>query len=574
MTDPNRAADPATIVFLQERLVALGVTQTPPTGVFDDATRAALTLLQEARGLPVTGEPDFDTWIALLSVDPLDAGPAAFSAEDSEEEPFIEIPPGGVGPLLGEAQLRLRALGQTIGDESSNGPETSAALRRFQADHFAPETGALDEETWRQLAYESADVPALFRFAAPSDLEDQAGALAFGLSYRDVEGSGGYAYRQYEDGAVEITRSPSKGAIGKTLREGPGWSAITAEIGTWPSESPSSLARGAKGPAVRALQERINALGFGPIGTDGDFGPGTVDALRRFQEATGLPVTGALDEATAARLAEPWPTLSPGDAAPEVYALQARLKALGYAVPEQTGALDPATVEAVRAFQQKAGLPVTGAVDAATHGHILAARAVPLPDAVVGAEREKLANLARERVAELPEEVRARVLGVMLEAINWYGLREIPAGSNGGPEIGVITADFMPKGQALPPWCGLAVSHWLFHGLNATNWKETPLGFRNGSALAFGRWGEQKGRLIAGSGHAPPGSILVMYRQGSGSDAGSRPAGVGKWEGVGHTGLVLADLGDSVLSIDGNLSDKCLSRTRKKDILIGYVTWW
>lgn len=55
---------------------------------------------------------------------------------------------------------------------------------------------------------------------------------------------------------------------------------------------------------VAGAQARLNQLNFptGPV--DGVLGPKTGDALRRFQQAWGLAVTGALDEATAKRLVE------------------------------------------------------------------------------------------------------------------------------------------------------------------------------------------------------------------------------------------------------------------------------
>lgn len=52
---------------------------------------------------------------------------------------------------------------------------------------------------------------------------------------------------------------------------------------------------GAKSKANAELQRR---LGFGPIDADGIFGTETKKALERFQENSGIPVTGAVDRAT------------------------------------------------------------------------------------------------------------------------------------------------------------------------------------------------------------------------------------------------------------------------------------
>jgi TonB family protein len=49
---------------------------------------------------------------------------------------------------------------------------------------------------------------------------------------------------------------------------------------------------------ARQVQERLRLAGFNPGAADGVPGPQTVPALRQYQTAQGLPVTGLLDEAT------------------------------------------------------------------------------------------------------------------------------------------------------------------------------------------------------------------------------------------------------------------------------------
>jgi GH24 family phage-related lysozyme (muramidase) len=56
------------------------------------------------------------------------------------------------------------------------------------------------------------------------------------------------------------------------------------------------------GPAVKALQRRLAALGFDPNGIDGVFGAGTDAAVRAFQAARGLTVDGIVGPATQAAL--------------------------------------------------------------------------------------------------------------------------------------------------------------------------------------------------------------------------------------------------------------------------------
>lgn len=60
-------------------------------------------------------------------------------------------------------------------------------------------------------------------------------ATAGGLVYRDVQGRGGYVYRQYEDGSLLILKSPRGGAstlLNENTRE---FAAISKEIGPFPT---------------------------------------------------------------------------------------------------------------------------------------------------------------------------------------------------------------------------------------------------------------------------------------------------------------------------------------------------
>jgi peptidoglycan hydrolase-like protein with peptidoglycan-binding domain len=62
------------------------------------------------------------------------------------------------------------------------------------------------------------------------------------------------------------------------------------------------LRRGDTGPAVRALQRRLAAAGSDPGPVDGRFGPRTAAALRAYQRAQHLDVTGRADLETATAL--------------------------------------------------------------------------------------------------------------------------------------------------------------------------------------------------------------------------------------------------------------------------------
>lgn len=61
-------------------------------------------------------------------------------------------------------------------------------------------------------------------------------------------------------------------------------------------------ARDSDDGGVAGVQGRLRNLGLDPGAIDGDAGPRTQEALAMFQSSHGLPATGALDDATVARL--------------------------------------------------------------------------------------------------------------------------------------------------------------------------------------------------------------------------------------------------------------------------------
>lgn len=67
------------------------------------------------------------------------------------------------------------------------------------------------------------------------------------------------------------------------------------------------LQPGEKGPDVRGLQENLNQLKMTgtdgkPLKVDGDYGDNTREAVRKYQQANGLPETGTADRATLEKL--------------------------------------------------------------------------------------------------------------------------------------------------------------------------------------------------------------------------------------------------------------------------------
>ncbi|MCU0271726.1 MAG: fasciclin domain-containing protein [Acidimicrobiales bacterium] len=113
---------------------------------------------------------------------------------------------------------------------------------------------------------------------------------------------------------------------------------------------------------VAALQTDLQTAGFydGPI--DGIYGPETVAAVKALQEQAGLPVTGLMDRASQAALAE----LLAGQSASQVKALQGLLTGLGYWSGPIDGVWTDELGVALARLQSDLGLEPTGTIDIAT----------------------------------------------------------------------------------------------------------------------------------------------------------------------------------------------------------------
>jgi peptidoglycan hydrolase-like protein with peptidoglycan-binding domain len=163
-----------------------------------------------------------------------------------------------------------------------------------------------------------------------------------------------------------------------------------------------SLARGDHGPTVRELQSRLFQLDWLPELTTGTFDATTYAAVKGFQDKRGLDATGVVDEQTWRRLRamtttpthdqlfnvlHPGPALlTSGDRGDDVRDLQARLKAIAWYFGDVTGSYDAQTVKAVKGFQDKREIPVTGAVDQRTLDRLDAMTYTPTHDAMYNVE--------------------------------------------------------------------------------------------------------------------------------------------------------------------------------------------
>ncbi|NTV30308.1 MAG: peptidoglycan-binding protein [Candidatus Omnitrophica bacterium] len=115
-------------------------------------------------------------------------------------------------------------------------------------------------------------------------------------------------------------------------------------------------------PKVEELQKLLKLLGYNIGRADGRFGPGTREAVAKFQAEEGLEVTRFVDKAT-------WAHLQAYASSPFVHngqlsgkAIQLALRKAGFDPGKADGQMGKNTRDAVKAFQLAQGLDPDGHV--------------------------------------------------------------------------------------------------------------------------------------------------------------------------------------------------------------------
>jgi peptidoglycan hydrolase-like protein with peptidoglycan-binding domain len=145
-------------------------------------------------------------------------------------------------------------------------------------------------------------------------------------------------------------------------------------------EPPPVLEPGDRGVQVRQLQGRLSQLAWYAPPMSGRYDRSTRQGVSGFQAKRGLEATGVVDIATWKRLramtrmpstdemfnrAGP-PLFEPGDEGRDVRRIQARLRQIAWFAGDVSDRYGDQMLEAVRGFQAKRQVPVTGKVDRRT----------------------------------------------------------------------------------------------------------------------------------------------------------------------------------------------------------------
>lgn len=140
--------------------------------------------------------------------------------------------------------------------------------------------------------------------------------------------------------------------------------------------APAAVLRsGMSGEDVALLQQELAEAGYLARSVDGEYGSATARAISLFQDDHDLKVTGVADERTQEKLRRMRGKESrsgggvlyaEGNRGAEVAEIQQKLFQEGFLKDGPDGVYGPATVRAVRRFQEDKDLSVSGMVDEAT----------------------------------------------------------------------------------------------------------------------------------------------------------------------------------------------------------------
>lgn len=358
---------------IQRRLIELKYLSGSADGTFGASTKTAVAAFQKAAGLTADGVVGTGTLNKLFAL-----------GEIKAEDEYTTLSYGDSGDAVLKLQRRLIELGYMTANATGNfGTATKAALVDFQKAAKLTADGVAGEST--QKALYAVDAPAKGASAISGSLKlGDKGTAVTELQKRLIEL--GYLTASATGTFGEATKAAVKDfqkMAGLTADGVAGTSTINALFAT---DAPAkvdtaTLKYGDKGDSVKALQKRLNELGYLTETANGTFGPATKAAVAEFQKAVGISSDGvagsatitALFSASAPRKADG--SLKRGDRGDAVVALQKRLRELGYLTDTADGIYGDTTEDAIKKFQKAVGLTADGVAGASTQAKLNASDA-------------------------------------------------------------------------------------------------------------------------------------------------------------------------------------------------------
>ena len=169
--DLGPGSPPGYVRTVQYYLAVIGyfkeeIDSPPISGIYDEATRAAVRAFQTAYGLPTTGIVDLPTWELIYDVyvGILASLPDSFFENIAPPFPGIPLRPGSSGPEVQLIQEYLNVIAEVYPQVPSvevsgyYGPATVAAVEAFQRLVGIQPSGVTFATTWQAIADTRQDI--------------------------------------------------------------------------------------------------------------------------------------------------------------------------------------------------------------------------------------------------------------------------------------------------------------------------------------------------------------------------------------------------------------------------------
>ncbi|MGI6172944.1 MAG: peptidoglycan-binding domain-containing protein [Christensenellales bacterium] len=377
-TELSRGDTGARVSKLQRRLKELGYYTGNVDGDYGSATIAAVKRFEAAYGKVPTGIATVPLQKKLFSGDALFYGDA-----DEEDDGYTTLSPGDTGEAVKRLQKRLKALGYFSGSIGGNYLTlTTDAVKLFQKTLGLKQTGIATVALQKKLF--SADAPKYdatptdppsggYTTLSRGDVNDavkrmQARLKELGYYSGSVNGNFG---AKTEKAVMKFEAAYGRAETGVATPElqkklfSPSARVYTGDPEPEPTQAAyKTLKKGSSGTAVRKLQKRLAQLGYYSGSVNGNFGVQTENAVKSFQQAIGMEITGVATPETQEMLFDDQApsqgdrydtedganALRRGDKGEEVTRLQMRLVELGYLTSMaavKKGTYDAKTMQAV-----------------------------------------------------------------------------------------------------------------------------------------------------------------------------------------------------------------------------------
>ena len=353
-----------------------------------------------------TVDEDEDDWLDEPEPTPRVTPRPTQAPVNDDQTGYERLAYGDSGTAVKNLQRRLKSLGYYSGTvDGKYGTGTVAAVKLYQSvaglSTSGVATAALQEEIYSDYAPEYEPTPTPRPTATPAAqyiqlskgdsgsrvtrLQNRLKTLGYYTGTVDGEyGSGTVtAVKRLQRQLNLSTTGTASAALQKKLfsSSAPYYEPASSTPAPAPDDDEQEtyirLAQGSNGSKVKNLQNRLKELGYYTGKVDGNFGSGTAGAVKRFQRAINVNVTGVATASFQRRLyasnapvyegdeeedtaEDEYIMLSPGDSGSEVKRLQKRLKELGYFDGDLGGNYQTKTTDAVKKFQQAVGVNPTG----------------------------------------------------------------------------------------------------------------------------------------------------------------------------------------------------------------------